>query len=45
MACPNKNTPEWKMLENTLGVFGAYKVFIANGYEVPSYNQLTEFLI
>lgn len=43
MACPNKNTPEWKMLENTLGVFGAYKVFIANGYEVPSYNQLTEF--
>ena len=44
MACPNKNTPEWRVLEDALGVFGAYKVFIANGYEIPSMTQVTEFL-
>jgi hypothetical protein len=44
MACPNKNTPEWRVLEDALGVFGAYKVFIANSYEIPNMNQITEFL-
>lgn len=42
--CPNKSTPEWKLLENTIGPFNAYKLFIANGYEVPAGNQLLDFL-
>lgn len=44
MSCPNKNTPEWRFLENTLGVAGAYKVFVANGYEIPTGEKLDSFL-
>lgn len=44
MSCPNKNTPEWRLLENTLGVAGAYKVFVANGYEIPTGEKLDSFL-
>jgi len=44
MACPNKNTPEWRLLEESLGVFSAYKLFIANGYEIPSLEEIEGFL-
>lgn len=36
MACPNKNTKEWKELVNKIGVFEAYREFIANGEIIPN---------
>jgi len=44
MSCPNKNTPEWKELEKFLGTTGAYKVFVANGYELPTGEKLKGIL-
>lgn len=35
MRCPNKNTDEWRLLESELGEKEAYKVFIANGEDLP----------
>tara|TARA_R110002126_G_scaffold266759_2_gene410108 strand:+ start:3927 stop:11690 length:7764 start_codon:yes stop_codon:yes gene_type:complete len=34
--CPNKNLPEWKALENAVGEFEAYKVFLAFDNDVPN---------
>jgi len=36
MKCPNKNLEEWKLLVSELGEDEAYKVYIANGEEIPS---------
>ena len=35
LACPNKNSPEWKALVEALGENYAYKVFLANDERVP----------
>lgn len=36
MKCPNKNTDEWKELENALGEEMAYRAWFANNEETPS---------
>src|SRR5690606_13827195 len=42
--CPNKNLPEWKLLVDNLGEDEAYRIFIANGYEVPELNAVESLL-
>ena len=34
--CPNKSHPDWKTLEARYGERGAYKMYIENGNEIPS---------
>jgi len=34
--CPNKNLPEWKALENAVGEFEAYKVFLSFDSDIPN---------
>lgn len=43
LACPNKNSNEWKNLVRLYGETGAYKAFIANNYEIPLMNEDTFF--
>lgn len=42
IACPNKNSPEWKALVEGLGELEAYKAFLANGEEVPDMEQVRQ---
>lgn len=43
LACPNKNSKDWKNLVRLYGETGAYKAFIANNYEIPLMNEDTSF--
>ena len=42
IVCPNKNTPEWKLLVNNVGEVKAYKLFIANNNEIPSLEEINK---
>lgn len=42
--CPNKNTEEYKRLEEALGVEGAYAVFLATGEDGPDMDQVEEII-
>jgi hypothetical protein len=35
LKCPNKNSQEWRYLVENVGEVNAYKIFIANGDELP----------
>lgn len=43
IACPNVNSREWKNLVGSYGKERAYRIFIANNYEIPAMNQDTFF--
>jgi len=36
LKCPNKSHADWKLLVNNIGELNAYKVWMANGEEIPS---------
>lgn len=49
VACPNKNTKDWKDLVNQIGEFEAYRQYISNNYSIPISNnkqiqELDEYL-
>ena len=39
-SCPNKNTIEWKILEDTLGKREALRVWLGNNKELPGVNNI-----
>lgn len=42
--CPLVSLPEWKLLVNSIGEDEAYRVFIANGEEVPTIEEVNELI-
>lgn len=42
--CPLVSLPEWKLLVNSIGEDEAYRVFIANGEEIPTIEEVNELI-
>jgi hypothetical protein len=36
-ACPNPKSKEWRNITKKVGVFEAFRIFIRNGYDVPTF--------